>query len=171
MHRNGFHADIRRLEPAQSERLGDHPIIPEVAMGEDPSFLAQFGDIDLASTRPRGLTPDDDDQLVVKKRVDIHVCHLLRLVERPTAAAGKYHVEIPIPELLSERRRVHRVDVEDNSGILFGEPLDNGLKDCGRNGFRTPYSNFADRRIGQELDIPYALPQFIEGRDAALVER
>src|SRR5262249_7511772 len=90
--------------------------------------------------------------------------------ERPRS--GQNEVEPPLEQFSHfERWRNHLIDVQDDMRIRLHEASDDLLKNPRRNRLWATDAQFSRRWIGQELDIPYALLELIERRDAALEQR
>ncbi len=62
-------------------------------------------------------------------------------------------------------------DMKDNTRIFPRQSLDDGRDDRGRDRFAGSNPHFSRRRIGQELDLPYSLAQFVKDRSASFDER
>src|SRR5262249_18367989 len=54
------------------------------------------------------------------------------------------------------------VDVHGHARIFGGIPFDDGWKQRGDRRLVRADSHFADRRVGQEFDVPHALLEFVE---------
>ena len=61
--------------------------------------------------------------------------------------------------------------VHDRSWVLLSEALHDLREDSSRNGYRTSNSYFAQRRIGQILDVLDALLQLVEHDESAFEQR
>ncbi len=83
-----------------------------------------------------------------------------------------------INESLVQRRQFWRItdnadlfDSHSHAGILMGKSFHDRREDRGRDRVVAPEPYLTDRRVGQELDVPDALLEFIEHRVAALQQR
>src|SRR5262245_95563 len=70
-----------------------------------------------------------------------------------------------------ERGRRHGIDGEDDTGIVAAEFLDHRRQDRARDRVWAPNPHVALGWISQELDVPDALLQFIEGGEPAPMKR
>ena len=81
----------------------------------------------------------------------------------------KAKLDVPFAQLMRAAARGYG-DVKDDAGILARQPIDHGENNSFGNaaGLRSATHR---RRIGEKLDIPDSLIDFIEGGDAAFEQR
>src|SRR5262249_49525849 len=138
-----------------------------IAVGrwEHPSFIHQLRKLDLASPRPRILHTGRHHKGVVKE-----LFHGKRVGNR--AGYSRYRqLNIALGHVAVELQISPSDDVEYNTRIAAGEPIDHrkSRPRCRSIGATDP--QLSGGRVGQELDVHDALSDLIEDRDATLDDR
>ena len=107
-------------------------IVPSVAVGQNPTLVAQLRNIDLAPAGPSTLIPRDNYEFVLVKRLDVEVVYEMRVFKGPSAASQD-NVKASIPKLLCERKSVHIIHVERDPRIFSHQRFADRLENACRN--------------------------------------
>ena len=84
--------------------------------------------------------------------------------------ARQQEVETTVFQSLNQRVRERGTHIQNDPRISPGELLED-LRNRSQNKFSRADPQFPDGRVGQEFDVPNALSQLIEGREAAPKQR
>ena len=128
---------------------------------------SKLGEIDLATARPSAVHASHNDPWIVEKNLNIQIIQRIVVRDRRRNAREDEIIGAISQSREFEGRGRHDVRLHDHARIFLGELFDDLRKDRVPNRQRISDRQLACRGIGQELDIPDALPQFIECRPAA----
>ena len=167
MHGECHQTYMRHVETATSERVRQNLMDPGAWTLKNPWFADQLGDIDLAPPRPRTRHGCCDQQLIVANGFNAELVSKSVGPRRPRSS--QHEVEPALEQFAHfECWSNHLVDMQDDIWIRLGETSDDFGKNPGSKRLWTSNAQFSRGRIGQELDVSYALLQLIERGDASL---
>jgi len=165
----GHHAWLRHDQAAQFERLRQDDAVPGVGRREDPRLVDELRELDLAAAGPLVLHSNRQNQLIIKKIFHVQIVVLAGAAPHQP---GDDEIKRPVPQRRQlQRWSDHWNDVRHHVRIMLQELPKQRRQHRGRRRFRAPDPHFSHRRIGQKLDIPDALLQFIEGGLAPQYQR
>ena len=133
--------------------------------GEDPGGLEELGRIDLAAARPCAVHIGGNQQGILKQCFDVE----LLLLDERSRDAGQDEIVLSLAQARKfGAGRCHFIEMQHHARVLAAEALDGERENGGHDRRRTPDPQLARRRIGQERDVPYSLPQLVECGPPAL---
>ena len=165
--RKGHRCCRRYVETPRLESLRDNRVGPCTWRQHDPRLVEKLGEIDLTPARPWAAHASYDDPWIVEKNFDIQVLHGVVIQHRRRNSREDEVVGAIAQPWEIEGRDRHDVRHRDDAGIPFGKSLEDLWKHGVCERLDVSERQLARRRIGQELDVPDALLQFIECRPAA----
>jgi hypothetical protein len=127
-------------------------------------LIHQFGERDLAAATQRIVRSGNHDRGITEKYINGV------LLTNRVCDSRDHQLHAARRELRVQRCRVARGDMKCDPRILPREAVNHGCDYGGSKRFGGSNSQFTCRRIGEEIEILNALPQFIEYRDSALDE-
>ena len=168
MQRVSHHACPRRTETSRRESVRDLRVAFCIGRRQEPRFVDKLTEIDAATTRPRGVFAGYNDPRIVEKNFNIQVIDgvIVWWHWRQDKIMGSLAQSLTLVG-----RSGHDVPTQNDAPILFGKPLDHLREHSRRERLGISERQFAGRGIGEKLDVPNPLSQFVESCPAAGKQR
>ena len=171
VHRIGHERCCRHAEALRLESLRDNLVGRCIGRRHDPRLVEKLGKIDLATARPSAVRASRKDPWIIEKDFNIQVIQSVVVRNRRRNSREDEVIGAIAQSREFEGRGRHNVRPHDDARIFLGESFDDLRKEGVRDRQGISNRQLACRGIGQELDVPDALPQFIECRPAARKQR
>jgi hypothetical protein len=143
---------------------------PATGCHQYPRLVNQLSEIDLATTSPSTAHSSHHDQVVIEQDFYVQVMPAT-IVHVWRQQQCHYEIELSLAQTRQiQRRSIDLVHVQDDTRIQPGKAFKDWWQYRG-NCFGAPNLHLACCGIGQELDVPDALLQFIEYRSTASEQR
>jgi len=137
---------------------------------KEPRLVDEVREIDLAAAGPSAAHSGRHDQAIIEQNFHIQIIDW-EIVEKQCREVSKNEIASPIAQGRHLQSQIIRwVHVYNDARVFPEERFKDWGKDR-RDGFGATDPEFPSGRIGQKLDVPYSLLQFVKGCEAPLEKR